>query len=365
MTRAAPAAPKAPKVQRWVDFIASLLSHRGTLTFDDIAREVPAYQKGNPESVKRTFERDKDELREMGVPIETIGNDGDEDTAYRLRTADFYLPYLTVVTGRGRSTPSRIDKYGYRALAELTFDADELTAVAEAALRARQLGNADLASEVESAMRKLAFDLPVDAAMAAAADVVITKPAAAASAEILRTLSAALVARKRVTIQYRSMSSDRQSPRVVEPYGLFFLDSHWYLAARETESGTLKNFRVSRVDGAKLNKSKAGTADYAIPADFHLRDHARSHQAWELGGGDAIEATVEIRGQSGAALAAAQLGAAVKGKSSARTFRVRRAEVFARWCLSFAGELVPVSPPSIAKEYDRQLAETLALYHPA
>jgi predicted DNA-binding transcriptional regulator YafY len=355
--------PKAPnKLQRWVDLMAALLSHHGTQTFADIAKHVPAYTRGNLESIKRTFERDKDELRELGVPLETIGNDGDEDTAYRLRSKEFYLPYLSLVSERGLEKPSRVDKFGYHAIGALTFDSEELAAVAEAAARVRHLGDPDLEANAASAMRKLAFDLPVDSALAGAEGTVIRQPRAAADAATLRLLGKALVARKRVTIAYTSMSSGRDDSRAVEPYGLFFMGSHWYLAARDVTAGRIKNFRVNRITGAKVNAAKAATPDYAIPADFRLRDHAQSHQAWELGEGEAMTAVVEIRGKSGATAAAAELGEAVPGKPRQRSFRVRRADVFARWCLSFAGEIVPLSPPEIVIEYRRQLDATRALY---
>lgn len=351
-----------PKIQRWIDLMAALLNHHGTQTFDDLAKHVPAYQSGNPDSIKRTFERDKDELRELGIPIETIGADGDADTAYRLKSKEFYLPYLALVSERGLEKPSRVDKFGYRALGELTFDSEELAAVADAAVRVGQLGDPDLAANAQSAMRKLAFDLPIDSSLAAAEHTVIRQPRAVADPAILRALSKALVARKRVTIRYASMSSDRSDDRAVEPYGLFFMGSHWYLAARDVTAGKLKNFRVSRIAEAKVNGAKAATADYEIPAGFSLREHAQSHHSWELGEGDSMQAIVEVRGTSGAAVSATQLGDRVAGKPSQRRFTVRRPDVFARWCLSFAGEVVPVSPPEIVIEYRRVLDATRALY---
>jgi proteasome accessory factor B len=353
---------QATKLQRWVDLIAALLSHHGTQTFDDLAKHVPAYQKGNVDSVKRTFERDKLELRELGVPIETIGTDGADDLAYRLRGKEFYLPYLALVSERGLDKPKRLDRYGYHAIGELQFTSDELAAVADAAVRVSQLGDPDLEANATSAMRKLAFDLPVDSALASTHDTVIRQPRAAADPDILRALGKALVARKSVTIEYKSMSSDRSDSRAVEPYGLFFLGSHWYLAARDVTAHQLKNFRVNRIAKAKVNTAKAGTPDYEIPADFHLKSHAQSRQAWELGEGDATEAIVEIRGDSGATVAAAQLGAPVPNFPKRRRFSVRRADVFARWCLSFAGEIAPISPPEIVVEYRRLLDATRALY---
>ena len=88
---------KSPKIQRWIDLLAALLRHHYPVTFDQLIREVPAYAaEQKAESRRRTFERDKDELRRFGVPIETVdSNDGDPQ-GYRLRVRDFYLPYLAV-----------------------------------------------------------------------------------------------------------------------------------------------------------------------------------------------------------------------------------------------------------------------------
>ena len=33
----------SPKVQRWIDLLASLLGHRMPVTFDELAKDVPAY----------------------------------------------------------------------------------------------------------------------------------------------------------------------------------------------------------------------------------------------------------------------------------------------------------------------------------
>src|SRR5688500_13679562 len=153
----------APKFQRWVDLISCLLAHHAPITFDRIERDVPGYAGKSRATQKRMFERDKRELKALGVPIESIGEEGSEESAYRMSTKDFYLPYLADSTPRGLSKPPRVDRYGYRALTTLAFEPDELEVVAESARRARALGDPMLVADVDSAMRKLAFDLPVDA----------------------------------------------------------------------------------------------------------------------------------------------------------------------------------------------------------
>jgi len=356
----------APKLQRWIDLLAALLGHRLPATFEQLAHDVPAYlvdgsvAKGAPSpTVKRMFERDKVELRELGVPIETIGEDGSDESSYRLRAKDFYLPYLGVVTTRGIEQPSPADRFGYQSLATLAFEPDELQAIVDGARLVAQAGDPALADEVHRAVRKLAFDLPVGATDGPAA---IAPPASRAEPRALATLGDALFRRKRVTFHYHSMGTDESTSRTVEPYGLFFVGGHWYLVGRDTEKDARRNYRVGRIRDVKANTARAGTADYEIPADFSLREHARSRQAWEIGDGEAFEAIVEFSGDSGAARAAAALGRSEDAAPSLRRFDVRRADSFARWLLAFAGEARPVAPESLVAEYEALVKRTRAVY---
>jgi proteasome accessory factor B len=351
---------KFSKIQRWVDLLAALLRHHYPVTFEQLIREVPAYgAEQKEESRRRTFERDKDELRKFGVPIETLPATDAEPQGYRLRVRDFYLPYLTVRADRaGKAAPRKLDPYGYRSLPTLSFEPDELAAVAEAAARVRELGDPLLAEHAESAMRKLACDLPVDAA--GRADGVRLAPTRTApAADLLATLDAALRTRKRVTFRYHTMGTDSVGRRTVEPLGLFFLNGHWYLAARAPGEDLVKNFRLNRIAAVEVNDKRPNSPDYGIPEDFDLRTHARSLHAWELGAGDAVVATVAFRSRSGAAAAAYRLGEAVEGHPDRRHFRVRRGDAFARWLLSFAGDLVPVATGELVSEYQGLVRETL------
>ena len=104
----------ANKIQRWIDLLATLLARRLPATFTELARDVPDYLHdgsvlaGQPSpTLKRMFERDKLELREQGVPIESIGEEGSDNLAYALRHKDFYLPYLGVVSARGLAQPEK------------------------------------------------------------------------------------------------------------------------------------------------------------------------------------------------------------------------------------------------------------------
>jgi predicted DNA-binding transcriptional regulator YafY len=364
--------PREPKLQRWTDLIAALLRRHYPATFEELAKDVPAYSVTSKkrDAVMRMFERDKDELRAFGISVETVPfqDDDGEASGYKLDRKGFYLPYLSLASRDGKpgSTPRKPSKMWYRALASLVFEPDELEIITEAAKRVRTLGDPVLTEDADSAIRKLSFDLPLpldDAKDGLARTAVsVAESRHSQDENVFEILNDALTRRKIVNFDYHTMSSDSSARRIAEPYGLFFLSAHWYLAARDVSKMEMRNFRLSRMGNVEVNASKSQSADYTIPATFNLREHATSKASWDLGDGDASEEIVAFNGASGAAKAAARLGLAVEGGGDRRKFRVRRIDSFARWLLSFGGEAVPVSPKELVAEMERQIGETRAVY---
>ena len=357
--------PTSPsKLQRWTDLLAALLVRRFPASFDELARDVPAYggKKKSDASLMRMFERDKDELRAFGIPIETVTNDEGETLGYKLSSKEFYLPYLALAElGRVISKPRKVDKFGYQALSTLTFEPDEVSALSSAIARVRELGDPALTLDAESVRRKLAFDLPGEMLEPSDGTSRIL-PRSQPAPEVFDQLNDALLRRKRVSFVYHGAAGNSTTERNVEPYGLFFLSSNWYLAARDTEKNDVRNFRLSRIEAVLVNSKRSQSPDYSIPDDFSLREHARSRHAWELGDGDLIEAVVRFPRRTGASFSAARLGESIPGEQGLRRFRIRRQDAFARWLLSFGGDAIPVSPPDLVDEYRRQLNSTLSLY---
>ncbi|HEY0970878.1 MAG TPA: WYL domain-containing protein [Gemmatimonadales bacterium] len=361
-----------PKIQRWVDLLAALLRNHFAISFQQIARDVPAYADPSRTDTARMrmFERDKDELRDFGIPIRSeLSSDG-ETYGYRLDRRDFYLPYLTLMEQGRRTRPRRVDRDGYRSLTVLEFTPDELAVVAQAAARARSLGDPQLAADAASAMRKLAFDLPADVARADDGTHVVAESRSVDPA-VFESLGESLRRRKRVAFEYAAMSSGRSSRREVEGYGLFFLGGHWYFVGRDVERDALRNFRVGRMSAVTPDTKAPQSPDYAIPPGFSLREHARARSPWELGDEAPMEVVVEFRRRTGATVAAARLGAAVDGAASGpadapwpvrRRFQVRRSDSFARWLLAFGGDAVPLEPPALVESFRRMAGATLALY---
>lgn len=352
--------PTQPKVQRWTDLLAALLRRKFPVDFNELRKEVPAYSEPgrSDATTMRMFERDKDDLRALGVPIESVTDTDNNLSRYKLASKQFYLPYLHLASER----PSAIRRPkgpGYQGLAVLAFEPEELDAVARAAQRVAALGDPALALEAKVAMRKLGHDLPIAAASTSTEHIALDQAPASA---VLDLLNDALRRRKLLSFTYRSMQRGGVDQRSVEPYGLVFLSGHWYLIGRDTLADARRQFRVSRIANASVNDKREQSADFEVPADFDLASYARSRQAWEIGDADQHPVDVEFAAENAYTRPAMQLGAPVDGFPNQRRFLVRRPDTFALWILGYAGDARVVSPPEVAERVRELARETLARY---
>lgn len=344
-----------------MDLVAVLLSRHYGATFEELRREVPGYAGDNAESVRRGFERDKDELRALGVAIETVGSAGDADTRYRLRPGDFYLPYLVLVEERGLTAPKRLDADGYRALAERSFSEAEFGLLADAARRAVECGDPILASDARHALAKLFLDVGADT-LTPTPGVAIAAPRLAADPAHLRLLAEALARRKQVTFTYHGIERDETERRTVLPYGLAYTGGHWYLHGHDPTRGAIRRFRVHRLRELELNVKAPRRKDYEIPPDFSLAAAAEPVPAWALGDDAPVRMTLEFTADNGITRTVRALGEPAGDRPDVVHYAVRRREVFLRWVLGLAGDARPIAPPDVVRDFTSLVERTRAAY---
>jgi len=377
------------KLHRHLDLIAHLVGRRLPVTVEDIMEHVPAYaEKWETEdetaraSVRRMFERDKEELRAAGIPIQTvrysIGYGMEQLEGYRLERRDFYLPYLRLVRGGG-GAPGAGGAAGaspgggagpaggcgrpaasVQRSGELEVAESDAVLALEALRWVAELPAFPLAAEARTAFRKLAFDLE-PAAFASVPVLYLEPPGAAGVGESVRTLTDALLARRRVRFRYHGIYRGETTTREVEPYGLLFQHSHWYLVANDPSRSGVRVFRVDRMERVEACDAPANGPAYEVPASFRLEDYAR-RAAWELGGeeGERLRAEVLFRFPASLLAERNRWGTPVRSGedgSAVRAFDVAQPPPFLRWLLSLGGEAEVVGPPELAVEYRRMAAE--------
>lgn len=358
------------KTQRWLDLLAFLTRHRRPVSRAQIMEGVAGYRTkldegANPESVRRTFERDKDELLKLGIPLATESlpaMEADEQTGYRLTARDFYLPYLTILQ-EGRPAPGQ----GRVPLTagQVELELDDALRVAESVSMLRALPDFPMAAEADAAYRKLTFDLgpawsrPAPAPLVARAD---PEEVSERTERITRAMEAGKEIRFRYTGAYRNQVTERR----VHPYGLLFKRNHWYVVGHDLDREALRIFRLSRMDALEVNRDAPGTPDFTRPADFTLAPW-RDAEPWSLPGDDteALEVTVRFHFPTSLSVARNGMGERVEtepGGVELRRFQVRQTDAFLRWLLTFQGEARVVSPPEVADAFRALVREVAALY---
>ncbi|KZS52765.1 WYL domain-containing protein [Mycobacterium kansasii] len=235
------------KVERLVNLVIALLSTRGYITAEKIRATVAGYADSpTAEAFSRMFERDKNELRDLGIPLE-VGKVSNLDA------------------GEGY----RINRDAY-ALPPVDLNPDEATAVAVAT----QLWESpELITATQGALLKLrAAGVDVDP-LDTGAPVTIASPAGLTglrgSEHVLGILLSAIDSRQAVQFPHRSSRAEPYTTRIVEPWGVVTERGRWYLVGHDRDRDATRVFRLSRIGGEITPIGPAGAI--AVPDDVDLR----------------------------------------------------------------------------------------------
>jgi proteasome accessory factor B len=209
----------AARAERLVNLVLCLLSSRQYLPAERIRRIVPGYaETSSDEAFFRMFERDKAELRELGIPLEIGRTPGfDAGEGYRIARRDYELP-------------------------DIDLEPDEAAAVA---LAARLWDSPQLAGAAHGALLKLrAAGVEVDTEPSAAVE-----PRVRAVEPALTPLISAVQAGQVVTFPHRKHPAAQAAARTLEPWGVVSWRGRWYVVGRDRDREAIRCFRVSRIVG--------------------------------------------------------------------------------------------------------------------
>lgn len=371
-------APQRPidKTARWLDLIAFLLHHRFPVAREHIFRQVAGYRPAESadsdpatwseterETARRKFERDKDELRAMGIAIETVTVDasaGDEtQKGYRLGEVDVYLPYLELEEAPPRA---RAD-HPYRTVRSLTVSRADLNVLNRATQRLAEREDYPLAPAARSLRRKLAFDLPIPLGRI---ERVLAEPLAPDASSALAVLQQAVAEHRAVRCAYYSIGRDVEGEREIEPQGLFFNWGHWYCVVSERGDYRFKVFRVDRIRGAELVQGNQG--EFEPNPKFRIR-HFLGRSAWELADVPATTVTVKFQFPESRWVMAQGTGDVVEPLTedggTVLRFAVHDTGPFLRWLLTFRTHAAVLGPREIREELGALRKRVATLYAPS
>ncbi len=215
------------RTERLLNLVLCLLGARQPVDRARIRAAVPGYAaSASEDSFERMFERDKEELRGMGIPLETVENPQGEVLGYRIDTEAYSLPEIPV-------TAEEVAVLGLaaRAWTEGTLEAAATSAVRkiEALGPSPQVGRGSPVSD-SATMPDL-----------------VGSPRAG-DGELL-TLWRAIRERRAVQFTYRARGRAEAEQRDVEPWGTVHDSGAWYLVGWDRAREAERVFRLSRIEG--------------------------------------------------------------------------------------------------------------------
>lgn len=246
----------ADKFERQMNLLAALLDSARPISAEQIQDRVAGYSP-DKEAFRRTFERDKDELRELGVPIHmaSIPATFPEQQGYVVDRSVYELP-------------------------ELDLESDEIAAL-RLALQAVRVGDPTAhESESSAALWRLG-------GLADGTAVAVDEELAAIPADHRQsTLFHAVLERRVCRFDYPSDGGVTE--RVVEPWRVGYERGHWYLTGFDRDRAGQRRFRLDRMGpGITLGEPDGFSIDAAVVEDSEYRP-------WDDGSADAVVAVISV-----------------------------------------------------------------------
>jgi proteasome accessory factor B len=315
----------ARKSERLLNLLITLLVSRTYVTKERLRSVVEAYREAGDEAFEKMFERDKEELRSLGVPIEVgfVDRAFEDEPGYRIERSAFELPDIDL-------TPEEAAVIG---------------------LAARVWQHAGLAAATSDALVKLkAAGVTVDRAALS-----VVQPQLTAEEPSFDPLWHATRTRTPVRFGYRRSSETRAATRHLQPWGVVSSRGRWYVVGQDTDRGATRVFRLSRVQGDVVPEGPAGS--FEVPPGTVLRDITRSLAP------PPADRTAEVLVRQGAAHGLRRHAQPATGPGAGRVgwdrLRVTygASEALADELLGYGADVVVLDPEEVRESVLRRLRE--------
>ena len=315
------------KVERLINLVIALLSTRGYITAEKIRSSVAGYSDSpSAEAFSRMFERDKNELRDLGIPLE-VGRVSamDPTEGYRINRDAYSLPPVEL-------TP---DEAAAVAVATQLWESPELiTATQGALLKLRAAG-----VEVDPC------DTGPPVAIASPAGV----PGLRGSEDVLGILLSAIDSGQVVQFPHRPSRAEPYTTRTVEPWGVVTEKGRWYLVGHDRDRDATRTFRLSRIGAEVTPIGPAGAV--TVPDGVDLRKIVADTVAETPSGGQARVWIADGRAtalrRAGRSVAAQQLAGR---DGEVIELDVGSADALARDVAGYGADAVALEPQSFRED---------------
>jgi proteasome accessory factor B len=317
------------RTERLLSIVVLLLSSRRYLSAEQIRASVSGYPDAE-ESFKRMFERDKEELRELGIPLETGKTSAfDDEIGYRIRRQDYELPEIQLAA----------DEAAVLGIASRVWQSAELAGAAAGALLKLKAGSRDIDSEddVGRASRSIEPRLTTQ------------EPAFGLLWEAVRD-------RRPVTFSHTASGRSGASKRELEPWGVVNRRGRWYVAGYDREREAPRVFRMSRITGPVRMAGPPGSVKVPDGADVRelVKDWDRTPPR---------DRTAVLRIREGAGVVLRRWAREITPESGGWdrvTLSFADASWYAEYLASFGPDIMVLDPPDLREAVITQLKGALA-----
>jgi len=233
------------KTERLLGLVVCLLSTTRYLTAEQVRQAVPGYPEQD-ELFKRMFERDKEDLRDLGVPLETgVNHPFDDDPGYRIRQQAYQLPELRL----------EADEAAVLGLAARVWRRAELAGAAAGALLKLRAAGIDAGPENPMGPDGGDEHSPVPQGI---------EPRLGTPEPAFGPLWEAVRDRRPVTFSYRAAGRSDPQRRELEPWGVVNRHGRWYVAGWDRGRNAIRVFRLGRISGAVKFCGPVGADDQQV-----------------------------------------------------------------------------------------------------
>ena len=222
------------KSERLINLTMALLATTRPLRKSEIFSLVQGYD-GSPESCDRMCERDKDDLRNIGVPLSVVELEAGMDAGYRISPDEYSIP-------------------------EMHFTPEESSLLAIASDAWRRSGYSG--NSATTILKLQGAGVPV-------LDVIDNRIEFSYS-PLWKTVAEAILNREVISFQYRRRDGE-VTIRELEPYRLHFRSQRWYLIGKDRSRDGIRTFVLTRFLGGLTLSGKRD--EFQIPNDFDSREH--------------------------------------------------------------------------------------------
>ena len=309
------------KSERLVNLTIALLATKRYLTKSEIFRTIEGYE-GSTETKERMFERDKDDLRTLGIEIEVGSFDPifEDEPGYRIKPESYQLQ-----------------------IANLTPVDVALLSIAASAWQGAALDSSALSALVK--LQSIGIDSDLDVLPA-------LQPRVVSAGSDLEVLVEAISQKLELRFEYLGSNLEITSRRIY-PYAIANSKAHWYVVGFDVDKQAIRTFKILRIKG-KVEVSKPANP-FVIPSDFTIEKHLVPERSKQ-------EAVLYARLGKAHSLRSMSQHLSTDGEWDCLSYKVSDEESFIQSVLWHGGDVVVLEPLELRDKVISALNRLVSLH---